>query len=266
MKLHLNSNIVEGTPEELAKYKDLSRKTKEKVDEEGFDAGNYSILSPAAQDPSTDLQVGDRVKVLESLNGAVGEATVTSVSGNFKVELAGKNEKGVYSTNWSNHVSNLEKIEEKPASFGVIQAKAYLEDKSIDQVVEEEQRKYKQESDNASVEEDLYDYYKVVDPDYFATSVEKGTVLKRTSNPYNQFDKNYIKLVTSTGLEQNGRLKDSVIKPITSNSFIAARFKFAKEVGINLSVDTDFEEECKGRYFKVAEDEYIYLTLPLQTS
>lgn len=63
--------------------------------------------------PSTDIQVGDRVKVLDSLNGAVGEAIVTAVPGNFKVELAGKNEKGVYSTNWANHVSNLEKIEEE---------------------------------------------------------------------------------------------------------------------------------------------------------
>lgn len=215
-----------------------------------------------AQTPSRELNVGDRVKVLNSLGGAVGEATVNAVLEGGKVELAGNNKEGSYLSNWSNYISNVEKIKEKPASFGAIQAKAYLEDKSIDQVVEEEQRKYKQASDNASVEEEIYDYYEVVDPDCFASSVEKGTVFKVTGNNYTLInkegnDRDYINVVTSTGLTQTSPLRDSVIKPIIDNSFIAGRFKFAKEVGINLKVDTDFEEECKGHHFKVTEDEYL---------
>lgn len=214
-----------------------------------------------AQTPSRELNVGDRVKVLNSLGGAVGEATVTAVLEGGKVELAGNNKEGTYLSDWSNYISNVEKIE-KPASFGAIQAKAYLEDKSIEQVVEEEQRKYKQASDDASVEEEIYDYYEVVDPGLFASSVEKGTVFKVTGNTYTLInkegnDRDYINVVTSTGVTQTSPLRDSVIKPIIDNSFIAGRFKFAKEIGINLSVDTDFEEECKGHHFKVTKDEYL---------
>ena len=113
MKLHLDSNIVECTPEELAKYKELSHKTKREVDEEVFDAENYSILSVEAQTPSTELQVGDRVKVLKSEGGAEGEAKVTAVLEDGDVRLEGKSDNGVYSYQWSNHVSNLEKIEAK---------------------------------------------------------------------------------------------------------------------------------------------------------
>lgn len=228
---------------------------------EVFGTEVYSIFSPEAQTPSRDLKEGDRVKVLNSLGGAVGEATVTAVLEGGQVELAGNNKEGTYLSDWSNYISNVEKIE-KPASFGAIQAKAYLEDKSIDQVVEEEQSKYKQESANESVEEEIYDYYEVVDPGLFASSVEKGTVFKVIGNTYTLLnqegkDRDYINVVTSTGLTQTSPLRDSVIKPIIDDSFIAGRFKFAKEVGINLTVDTDFEEECKDHHFKVTKDEYL---------
>src|SRR5699024_3380298 len=99
MKFHLNSNIVEGTPEELVKYQELL---------EGKDE---------AVSASTDIKVGDRVKVVKSVIGAVGEATVTAVLENGYVELEGKNENGHYSTSWSNHVSNLEKIEDVPMGY-----------------------------------------------------------------------------------------------------------------------------------------------------
>lgn len=62
-------------------------------------------------EPPTELQVGDRVRVLESEGGAMGEATVTKVIGDGGVKLEGKSESGTYSNKWSNHVSNLEKIE-----------------------------------------------------------------------------------------------------------------------------------------------------------
>ena len=113
MKLHLDSNIVECTPEELAKYKELSHKTKGKIDKEVFDAEVYSTFDVAPQTPSTELQVGDRVKVLRSEFGAEGEATVTAVREDGDVELAGTNKQGTYSEEWSNNVSNLEKIEEE---------------------------------------------------------------------------------------------------------------------------------------------------------
>ena len=93
MKFHLDNNIVEGTPEELVKYQELL----EDKDE--------------AETSSSELQVGDRVKVLKSELGAEGEATVTAVLEDGDVELAGTNKRGRYLTNWSNHVSNLEKIE-----------------------------------------------------------------------------------------------------------------------------------------------------------
>lgn len=231
--------------------------------------GTTESSTDEAQTPSRDLKEGDRVKVLNSLGGAEGEATVTAVLEGGRVELAGNNKEGSYLSNWSNYISNVEKIE-KPASFGAIQAKAYLEDKSIDQVVEEEQSKHKQESDNESVEEEIYDYYEVVDPGLFASSVEKGTIFKVIGDTYalknkEGKDRDYINVVTSTGLTQTSPLRDSVIKPIIDNSFIAGRFKFAKEVGINLSVDTDFEEECKDHHFKVTEDEYLSTFNPADT-
>lgn len=95
MKFHLNSNIVEGTPEELVKYQELLGEKDE------------------AETSSTGLQVGDRVKVLRSEFGAEGEATVTAVLEDGDVELAGTNKQGTYSEEWSNNVSNLEKIEEE---------------------------------------------------------------------------------------------------------------------------------------------------------
>ena len=95
MKFHLDNNIVEGTPEELVKYQELL----EDKDE--------------AETSSSELQVGDRVKVLRSEFGAEGEATVTAVREDGDVELAGTNKQGTYSEEWSNNVSNLEKIEEE---------------------------------------------------------------------------------------------------------------------------------------------------------
>ena len=99
MKFHLKSNIVEGTPEELVKYQELL----EDKDE--------------AETSSTGLQVGDRVKVLRSEFGAEGEATVTAVLEDGDVELAGTNKQGTYSEEWSNNVSNLEKIEDAPKGY-----------------------------------------------------------------------------------------------------------------------------------------------------
>lgn len=92
MKLHLESNIVEGTPEELVEY--------------------LRLVGAEAEKPSTDIKVGDRVKVLDSQRGAEGEATVTKVLKDGDVELAGTSKDGTYLTTWSNHVSNLEKIED----------------------------------------------------------------------------------------------------------------------------------------------------------
>ena len=147
MKFHLDNNIVEGTPEELVKYQELleeleKEKEKEKVlfpfahmhqptEEEkqvtfqGF-LGSLKIdnsyvgsteISADEEDvevePPTEFKVGDRVKVLDSACGAEGEATVTAVLEDGDVELAGTNREGEYLTNWSNHVSNLEKIEEE---------------------------------------------------------------------------------------------------------------------------------------------------------
>ena len=99
MKFHLDNNIVEGTPEELVKYQELL----EDKDE--------------AETSSSELQVGDRVKVLKSELGAEGEATVTAVLEDGEVEVAGTNKDGQYLTNWSNHVSNLEKIEDVPKGY-----------------------------------------------------------------------------------------------------------------------------------------------------
>ena len=71
------------------------------------------ISTDEAEEPSTGLQVGDRVKVLDSACGAVGEATVTAVHENGEVEIAGTSREGIYLTNWSSHVTLLEKIEEE---------------------------------------------------------------------------------------------------------------------------------------------------------
>lgn len=142
------------------------------------------------ESPYKEFRVGDRVKVLESACGAEGEATVTAVLEHGWVELSGTNKYGTYSEVWSNHTDNLEKVE----SF-----------------------------EDEGVEEEFYDFYEVVDPEYFASNIKKGTILKRTSNIYTAFDEHYIKLVTSKGLGQKGRLRNSVIKPV-SGSHIKERF------------------------------------------
>lgn len=172
------------------------------------------------ESPYKEFQVGDRVKVLESACGAEGEATVTAVIEYGGVELSGTNKYGTCSEEWSNHTDNLEKVE----SF-----------------------------EDEGLEEELYDFYEVVDPEYFASNIKKGTILNRTSNIYTAFDEHYIKLVTSKGLVQKGRLRNSVIKPVTG-SHIKERFEFAKEVGVILTTNTDFGEECKGSFFKVIKD------------
>ena len=140
MKFHLNSNIVEGTPEELVKYQELLEEKEADLLRFGHEhqlteteqraKGNFKgllgslkvldsytesteISTDEAETSSTELQVGDRVKVLKSKHRAEGEATVTAVREDGKVKLAGTNKKGRYLTNWSNHVSDLEKIEEE---------------------------------------------------------------------------------------------------------------------------------------------------------
>ena len=70
------------------------------------------ISTDEAETSSTGLQVGDKVRVLESVCGAVGEATVTKVLEGGNVLIAGTSKCGTYLPNWSNHVMNLEKIEE----------------------------------------------------------------------------------------------------------------------------------------------------------
>ena len=138
MKFHLNSNIVEGTPEELVKYQELLKEKEEDLFRFGHEhqsseqealnnfkgwLGSMKVKdsyttdstessTDEAETSSTDIQVGDRVKVLKSKLGAEEEATVTAVLEDGKVKLAGTNKRGRYLTNWSNHVSNLEKIEE----------------------------------------------------------------------------------------------------------------------------------------------------------
>ena len=122
MKFHLDNNIVEGTPEELVKYQELLEE-KEALLKSGHihvgyqEADSYTesteIPTDEAETSSTELQVGDRVKVLRSEFGAEGEATVTAVREDGDVELAGTNKQGTYSEEWSNNVSNLEKIEEE---------------------------------------------------------------------------------------------------------------------------------------------------------
>ena len=145
MKFHLNSNIVEGTPEELVKYQELLEGLEEEREAEVLKSGHMHQLTEEEKqvtfqgilgslkidnsyvgstessteeedvevEPPTDIQVGDRVKVLESACGAEGEATVTAVLENGVVELAGTSKQGKYADNWGNHVSNLEKIEEE---------------------------------------------------------------------------------------------------------------------------------------------------------
>ena len=144
MKFHLKSNIVEGTPEELVKYQELLEDKEADLLRFGHEhqlteteqraKGNFKGLlgslkvldsyttstessTDEAETSSTGLQVGDRVKVLRSEFGAEGEATVTAVREDGDVELAGTNKQGTYSEEWSNNVSNLEKIEDAPKGY-----------------------------------------------------------------------------------------------------------------------------------------------------
>ena len=173
------------------------------------------------ESPSKEIQVGDRVKVLESVDGAEGEATVTAVLEYGGVELSGTNKYGTYSEGWSNHKDNLEKVE----SF-----------------------------EDEGLEEELYDFYEVVDDYIFHSEVKEGTILKRVGDVNNlSNNKSGRNLVTSTGLQQVSHMEDNAIKPV-SGSHIKGRFEFAKEVGVILTTNTDFEEECKGSFFKVTKD------------
>ncbi|AVP40463.1 hypothetical protein HOS99_gp109 [Staphylococcus phage phiSA_BS1] len=133
MKLHLETNIAEGTPEELVEYLRLVEEEKNsgnelfsfghahQPDEDTLKSlvGSLVKVSDSYTD-STDIQVGDRVKVLKSEGGAEGEAIVTAVLEDGDVRLEGRSDNGVYSYQWSNQVSNLEKIEaeeDKPMGY-----------------------------------------------------------------------------------------------------------------------------------------------------
>lgn len=141
MKFNLDNNIVEGTPEELVKYQELIEgKNKDnqlfcfghahrpdedtlkslvgslvKVDDLYTDS--TEISTDGEKTSPTELQVGDRVKVLRSEGGAEEVATVIAVYGHGDVALAGTSKQGLYLENWSNHVSNLEKIEEEEDKY-----------------------------------------------------------------------------------------------------------------------------------------------------
>lgn len=141
MKLHLESNIAEGTPEELVEYLRLVEGNSS--DNQLFSFGHAhqpdgetlkslvgslvkgadSYTEPTeipteeeAEEPSKEFQVGDKVKVLESAWGAEGVYTVTKVLEDGMVLVEGKNRNGIYLTNWSSHASNLEKVEEEPST------------------------------------------------------------------------------------------------------------------------------------------------------
>ena len=139
MKFHLDNNIIEGTPEELVEYLRLVEGNSSdnqllcfghahqpdedtlksllgslKGDDSYTDSTEISTKEEDVEvEPPTELQVGDKVKVLDSACGAVGEATVTAVLGDGYVEIAGKDKDGDYLTNWSSHELLLEKIEEE---------------------------------------------------------------------------------------------------------------------------------------------------------
>lgn len=146
MKFHLDNNIVEGTPEELVKYQELLEEKEEDLLKSGHMHVGYQPSEQEFQDtfrgifgsmkvkdsyigsteistdeaeedvevePPTELQVGDRVKVLESENGAEGEAIVTNILEGGYVSLAGKNRNGRYLNDWRNYIYNVEKIEEE---------------------------------------------------------------------------------------------------------------------------------------------------------
>lgn len=80
MKLHLESNIIEGTPEELVEYLRLAEEEEKKSGNELFSFGHThkidgdklkSLLGSLVKVSdsytySTELQVGDKVKVLVS--------------------------------------------------------------------------------------------------------------------------------------------------------------------------------------------------------
>lgn len=210
--------------------------------------GSTESSTDEEESPSTELKVGDRVKVLKSEYGAEEEATVTAVLEDGDVELAGTSKSGKYLTNWSNHASNLKKIEEKPLSFEVLQAKAYLEDKSIEQVVEEEQSKYSQEStdEEKSPSLEAHKYYEVIDNGVFADSIEKGTVVK--AGNYN----NLFNCITSDGIPQVAHPDEL---KLLQGSHIKDRFEFAEMTGVRLTFSTDLAEECKDHLFQLTHDE-----------
>lgn len=167
------------------------------------------------ESPSTELKVGDRVKVLKSEYGAEEEATVTAVLEDGDVELAGTSKSGKYLTNWSNHASNLKKIGES---------------------TDEEQ--------TPSLEDNKY--YEVIDNGVFADSIEKGTVVK-AGNYTNLFN-----CITSDGVPQIAHPDEL---KLLQGSHIKDRFEFAEMTGVRLTFSTDLAEECKDHLFQLTHDE-----------
>lgn len=127
MKLNFETNIAEGTPEELVEYLRLVEEGEKKSGNELFSFGHSHqpdedtlkslvgslVKMPGLYTGEVDLQVGDKVKVLVSAGGAEGEATVTKVYATGDIEIEGKSKDGIYLTNWSSHVEFLEKIEDE---------------------------------------------------------------------------------------------------------------------------------------------------------
>lgn len=127
MKLNFETNIAEGTPEELVEYLRLVEEGEKNSKNELFSFGHSHqpdedtlkslvgslVKMTGSYTDSTELKVGDKVKVLVSARGAEGEANVTKVLEGGNVLIAGTSKEGTYLTNWSSHVKFLEKIEEE---------------------------------------------------------------------------------------------------------------------------------------------------------
>uniref|UniRef100_A0AB39C7S9 Uncharacterized protein n=1 Tax=Staphylococcus phage UHP46 TaxID=3234966 RepID=A0AB39C7S9_9CAUD len=112
MKLNFETNIAEGTPEELVEYLRLVEEGEKNSGKLSVDEAIEEAVEEEEVEP-TDLKVGDKVKVLVSAFGAEGEATVTAVFESGRVELAGTSSYGTYLTNWASNVAYLEKIEDE---------------------------------------------------------------------------------------------------------------------------------------------------------
>lgn len=279
MKIY--DNIIEGTPEELARYKELTNQElntfkevsealaptekhtpkyytlqypiykkengailkhiKEKIYEDS--TGNrYSVPNDCVEPAHNELLANTRFNFTKQLNILLRDTT------DFAKETKGKVFKVLEGDIWKEGDLAVIVIDDGDG-FPLCRN---LSDSSRVEYVHLAVLELTKEADiDVTPEEEVIpEYYKVIDNGY-TPFVEQGTIVKKIGE-----DEYTIDFETSTGESSDIPLQN--VKRLDCQYQTEDRFNFAKRIGVTLTTDTDFEDECLGYQFIISDSDYHY--------